>query len=154
MRGIHRFTVGQRKGLGLGASPTGTPMYVLALRPAEGQVVVGPKTALERTTLTAAQVNWVMEQPAGDRRVAAQIRHRHQPAPATVRAFDRQRAELVFDRPQVAISPGQAAVFPADDMVVGEGDRVERIGDRVTGMMADNLLSGPSASAPCRAPSS
>src|SRR4051794_39522685 len=60
--GVHRFTVGQRKGLGLPSS-TGTAMYVLALRPAEQQVVVGPKTSLEQTRLTASGVNWVAEEP-------------------------------------------------------------------------------------------
>src|ERR1700738_1416128 len=84
--GIHRFTIGQRKGLGL-ASQSGTPMYVLALRPADRQVVVGPKSSLERTALTASGVNWILGAPAGPIRVAAQIRHRHQPAPATGRAL-------------------------------------------------------------------
>src|SRR5215470_15314003 len=56
--GVHRFTIGQRRGLGLSSSPSGTPLYVLALRPAEQQVVVGPKSSLERTTLQASGVNW------------------------------------------------------------------------------------------------
>src|SRR4029453_12206679 len=76
--GIHRFTVGQRKGLGLSPSAAHTtPLYVLALRPAERQVVVGPKSSLERTTLTASGVNWIAEEPTDRCRVAAQIRHRH-----------------------------------------------------------------------------
>src|SRR5262245_59859289 len=62
--GIHRFTIGQRKGLGLSGSPTGAPMYVIALQPVVGQVVVGPKASLERTTLTASGVNWVCAEPA------------------------------------------------------------------------------------------
>ena len=118
--GIHRFTVGQRKGLGL-AAPTTAPMYVLALRPADQQVVVGPKAALERTVLTASGVNWIVPEPAGPRRVAAQIRHRHEAAPATVRALGDARAEVVFDAPQLAISPGQAVVFYDGDAVVGGG---------------------------------
>jgi tRNA-specific 2-thiouridylase len=119
--GIHRFTVGQRKGLGLPHSPTGAPLYVLELKPSVGEVVVGPKTALERTTLTASQVNWVMDRPAGPRRVFAQIRHRHQAAPASVSAVDDNRAELVFDAPQLAVTPGQAVVFFDGDAVVGGG---------------------------------
>jgi tRNA-specific 2-thiouridylase len=119
--GIHRFTVGQRKGLGLSSSPTGTPMYVVALRPIDRQVVVGPKSSLERTTLTASEVTWIVEEPAAPIRVAAQIRHRHQAAPATVRAIDRGRAEVVFDTPQIAITPGQAVVFYDGDVVVGGG---------------------------------
>ncbi len=119
--GIHRFTVGQRKGLGLSSSPTGAPMYVLALRPTERQVVVGSKASLERTALTASGVNWIVEAPAGSQRVAAQIRHRHQAAAATVRTAGDGRAEVIFDTPQMAITPGQAVVFYDEDVVVGGG---------------------------------
>jgi tRNA-specific 2-thiouridylase len=118
--GIHRFTVGQRKGLGL-ASPTAAPMYVLALRPADQQVVVGPKSSLELSRLTASGVNWIVDEPERPLRVAVQIRHRHQAAPATVRALGDARAEVVFDTPQLAISPGQAAVFYDGDAVAGGG---------------------------------
>lgn len=119
--GIHRYTVGQRKGLGLASSPSAGPLYVLALRPHEQQVVVGPRAALERTTLTASGVNWMGDPPGEASRVTVQIRHRHQAAPATVRARDGQRAEVVFDTPQVAVTPGQAVVFYAGDVVVGGG---------------------------------
>ena len=127
--GIHRFTVGQRRGLGV-SSPTGAPLYVIALRPVDGQVVVGPKLALERTTLTASGVNWVDVVPSGTRRITAQIRHRHRAAPGVVSVIangaDRRdpaqhRAALVFDEPQVAIAPGQAVVFYDGDAVVGGG---------------------------------
>jgi tRNA-specific 2-thiouridylase len=118
--GIHRFTVGQRKGLGL-AAPTAQPMYVLALRAADQQVVVGPKSSLEQTTLTASGVNWIAEEPCGPLRVDAQIRHRHQAAPAFVRSIGDRRAEVVFDTPQLAITPGQAVVFYDGDSVVGGG---------------------------------
>jgi len=120
-QGIHRFTVGQRKGLGLSASTTGAPMYVLALRPSERQVVVGPKAALERTMLRASGVNWIIERPSSPIRAAAQIRHRHQPAPAAIQSMDDGRAEIVFDAPQIAITPGQAVVFYDEDLVVGGG---------------------------------
>jgi tRNA-uridine 2-sulfurtransferase len=120
--GIHRFTVGQRKGLGLGTTPTSGPMYVLALRPADQQVVVGPKSSLERTALTASGVNWIAGTPRAPRRVHAQIRHRHDAAPATVRVLgDERHAEVVFDAPQIAITPGQAVVFYDGDSVVGGG---------------------------------
>jgi tRNA-specific 2-thiouridylase len=118
--GIHRFTVGQRKGLGL-AAPTAEPMYVLALRPAEQQVVVGPKSSLEQTRLTASGVNWIVAEPAGPVRAAVQIRHRHQAAPATVRSLGDAHAEVVFDTPQLAVTPGQAVVFYDGDAVVGGG---------------------------------
>ena len=119
--GVHHFTVGQRKGLGLSGSPGGAPVYVLALNATERRVVVGPKASLERTTLTASGVNWILDTPSAPLRVTAQIRHRHQSAPATVSALEPGRAEAIFDSPQIAITPGQAVVFYQDDVVVGGG---------------------------------
>ncbi len=76
--GIHRFTVGQRKGLGLGSAQTDGPLYVLQLQPSTGDIVVGPRASLERTTLTASGVNWITPPPGPEGRVVtAQIRHRH-----------------------------------------------------------------------------
>jgi tRNA-specific 2-thiouridylase len=127
--GIHRFTVGQRRGLGIATSSTGStgpggaaaaPLYVLALNPAEGRVVVGPRASLERTTLTASGVNWMVD-PRGPVRAAAQIRHRHQAAPATIRALGDGRAGVMFDMPQMAITPGQAVVFYDGETVLGGG---------------------------------
>jgi len=119
--GVHRFTIGQRRGLGLSSSPAGTPLYVLALRPAEQQVVVGPKSSLERTTLQASGVNWQIDTPTVPIRAAVQIRHRHQAAPATVRATAPGQATVTFDTPQIAITPGQAAVFYDGEIVLGGG---------------------------------
>jgi tRNA-uridine 2-sulfurtransferase len=119
--GIHRFTVGQRKGLGLTASPTGGPMYVLALRPAERQVIVGPKTSLERTALTASDVNWITAEPQATTRLLAQIRHRHRAAPASVRVLGERKVEVTFDAPQLAVTPGQAVVLYDGDVVAGGG---------------------------------
>ena len=119
--GIHRFTVGQRKGLGLSNSPTGAPMYVLTLKPESHEVIVGPKASLERTTLTASGVNWIQGPPPAPRRASVQIRHRHQPSPATIRATGHGHAEVIFDAPQIAITPGQAAVFYDGDVVLGGG---------------------------------
>ena len=117
--GVHRFTVGQRKGLGIAAP---APLYVVKLEPETRTVVVGPREALERTTLTASEVNWIAcDAPADWVRVEAQIRHRHQPAAARVRALPDGRAELEFDNPQTAITPGQAVVFYDADIVVGGG---------------------------------
>src|SRR3954452_15130960 len=80
--GVHRFTVGQRKGLGL-SSPI--PLYVVGIDAAANSVVVGPKDALERTELTASGVNWISgEAPARGSRVTARIRHRHREAVATI----------------------------------------------------------------------
>ena len=88
-------------------------MYVLALKPDDRQVVVGPKASLERATLSASGVNWIG--------AAGQIRHRHPAAEATVRAVGDGRAEVIFDAPQIAITPGQAAVFYDGDVALGGG---------------------------------
>jgi tRNA-specific 2-thiouridylase len=119
--GIHRFTVGQRKGLGLSGSPGGQPVYVLSLKPADRQVIVGPKSLLEKTTLTSSAVNWMVVEPSSPLRVTAQIRHRHRPASASVTSLGAGRARIVFDAPQVAVTPGQAVVFYQEDVVVGGG---------------------------------
>ena len=117
--GVHRYTIGQRKGLGLS---TVEPLYVLAIKPESAEVVVGARNSLGRTQLTASQVNWISSSaPAEWRRVSAQIRHRHTAAAARVRRTDEGRAELEFDAPQSAITPGQAVVFYDGDEVLGGG---------------------------------
>ncbi len=117
--GVHRFTVGQRKGLGLSA---GVPLYVVAIDAGRQEVTVGPREALDRATLAASQVNWVSGAPPEDwTRATVQIRHRHTAAAARVRALDDDRAEVEFDTPQSAITPGQAAVFYDRDEVLGGG---------------------------------
>ncbi len=117
--GVHRFTIGQRKGLGLSHAE---PLYVIGLRAATHAVIVGPREALERTALTARDVNWISgTPPAGALRCSAQIRHRHAAAAAAVRATADRRASVVFDRPQPAITPGQAVVFYDGDEVLGGG---------------------------------
>jgi tRNA-specific 2-thiouridylase len=119
--GIHGFTVGQRKGLGLPTSPTGAPMYVLALRPVDRQVIIGPKSSLERTVVTASDVNWIVGQPAGPMPVTAQIRHRHRAAPGVVRSLGDSRVEVTFTAPQLAVTPGQPLVLYDGDVVLGGG---------------------------------
>lgn len=118
-RGVHRFTVGQRKGLGLS---TGVPLYVLRLEPTEGRVVVGSRDELGQRTLEAASVNWISgEPPDAPLRATARIRHRHQDAPATVTVAGTTRARVRFDEPQLAVTPGQAVVFYQGEEVIGGG---------------------------------
>ena len=116
--GIHSFTVGQRKGLGVA---TGSRLYVIELRGDKRQVVVGGDEALRSRTLRAHRLNWIafetLEHPM---RVKAKIRHRHEPADAEVR-MDGDQAVVTFDDPQRAITPGQAVVFYESDIVVGGG---------------------------------
>ena len=117
--GVHRFTVGQRKGLGL-SNPV--PLYVTALDAASGRVTVGPRQALERSTLRASAVNWIAgSPPTGPCRVTARVRHRHREAAARVTPLENNRAQVDFDEPQSAIAPGQAVVFYRGDAVLGGG---------------------------------
>jgi tRNA-uridine 2-sulfurtransferase len=117
--GVHRFTVGQRKGLGL-SSPI--PLYVVGIDAGAATVTVGPRAALERHELTASGVNWVAgAPPQPGTRVAAQIRHKHRAAAATLDPIGADCARLTFDEPQSAIAPGQATVFYDGDVVVGGG---------------------------------
>lgn len=117
--GVHRFTVGQRKGLGVSSA---APLYVLKIEAESGEITVGSRNALDETMLTASGVNWVSsDAPLGWISVAAQIRHRHRAETARVRSLGEGQAECVFDAPQSAITPGQAVVFYDDDVVVGGG---------------------------------
>jgi tRNA-specific 2-thiouridylase len=99
------------------------PLYVLRIEADNATVTVGPRAALDRTGFTASGVTWTSgDRPAGWTPVTAQIRHRHRAVPARVRALDGGRAEVEFDVPQAAVTPGQAAVFyDDDDVVVGGG---------------------------------
>ena len=118
-RGVHRFTVGQRRGLGVSSAE---PLYVLRLEPAEARVVVGPRQELGGLTLEAREVNWIAGAPPdGPRRATARIRHRHRDAPATITPTGATTARVDFDEPQPAIAPGQAVVFYEGDDVLGGG---------------------------------
>ena len=117
--GIHSFTVGQRKGLGISAPD---PLYVLKIHPDSHAVEVGPDTALMSRTLIADRLNWVsIPEPTEPIRVAIKIRHRHEPAMATLIVTGPDRIEATFDAPQRAITPGQSAVFYQEDEVAGGG---------------------------------
>jgi tRNA-specific 2-thiouridylase len=118
-QGVHHFTVGQRKGLGVA---TGAALYVVAIDAARRLVTVGARADLEHTAFTVNRVQWVLGQaPGPSARVNVQIRHRHPAAPARVTPADDDRADVVFDTPQAAITPGQAAVFYAGEEVLGGG---------------------------------
>ncbi len=122
--GIHAFTVGQRKGLGL-SSPD--PLYVLKIHPDSHKVEVGTDDQLLSTHLTANRLNWVsIPEPSEPIRVTIKIRHRHEPAAATLRVIgpkngNQATIEAIFDTPQRAITPGQSAVFYQGDEVAGGG---------------------------------
>jgi len=122
--GIHNFTVGQRKGLGLTSA---NPLYVLKIHPESHQVTVGSNDDLFTCELRADRLNWIsipaLTEPI---RVLAKVRHRHEPQPATLSPGPAApdgtpTAIAIFDEPQRAITPGQAAIFFQEDEVVGGG---------------------------------
>jgi tRNA-uridine 2-sulfurtransferase len=117
--GVHNYTVGQRKGLGFS---TGKPIYVLAIDPAKNRVIVGEDEALHTAELAIENVNWVsITEPAKPFHAQAKIRHKHEPAAATVEALAGLTARVRFDEPQRAITPGQAAVIYDGDRVLAGG---------------------------------
>jgi tRNA-uridine 2-sulfurtransferase len=118
-RGVHNYTVGQRKGLGVAA---GRPLYVVELDRAANRVVVGDDSDLRTSACEIRDVNWIsfaaLETPV---RAMVKIRHRHNPAAATIEPIDGTSARIAFDEPQRAITPGQAAVCYSGDVVLGGG---------------------------------
>jgi tRNA-uridine 2-sulfurtransferase len=127
--GIHNFTVGQRKGLGVA---TGSPLYVIQIKPASdqasdpstsaNQVVLGPNELLYSKTLRARDLNWIpIASLTAPLRVSVKIRHRHEPAMALLENSVPGEVTATFDQPQRAITPGQAAVFYDGEVVVGGG---------------------------------
>jgi tRNA-specific 2-thiouridylase len=118
-RGVHHYTVGQRKGLGVAA---GRPLYVVELDRSTNRVVVGDDADLRSNMCEIRDVNWIsfaaLEAPV---RAEVKIRHRHEPASAMIEPVDANAARIVFDEPQRAITPGQAAVCYSGDLVLGGG---------------------------------
>jgi len=119
--GIHNFTVGQRKGIGISAP---NPLYVLSIHPDSRQVTVGTDEDLRTRNLRASHLNWISIpglEPSEEVRVTIKIRHRHQPAEATLIGAGDDLVTAIFDEPQRAVTPGQSAVFYQEDEVVGGG---------------------------------
>ncbi len=118
--GVARFTVGQRRGLGIAAD---RPLYVIRLEPESRRVVVGPAAALERTRLWVRAVNWLGDEPLTDagRAISVKLRSTQLAAPATVFGRDGNTAEVELAAPQGAVAPGQACVFYDGDRVLGGG---------------------------------
>ena len=118
-KGFVRYTVGQRRGLGI---PAEHPLYVLEVRPGDNTVVLGRDEDLYQRELIAEHVNLIsVERLTGPLRVSAKIRYRHKEQPATVYPEGEDRIRVVFDEPQRAITRGQAVVLYQDDVVAGGG---------------------------------
>ncbi len=119
-QGIVRYTIGQRRGIGVGG--TAEPLYVLKLDPVTKQVIVGPKEALQTREIWVKEVSWIGEDvPAEGLPVTAKIRSTRPGVPATIFLESAGRARLVLYEAESGVSPGQAAVFYADDRVLGGG---------------------------------
>jgi len=116
--GYHRFTVGQRRGLGV---PDGRRLYVLEVQPGTNRVVVGTQEEASRRKLLLREVNWLAPSPAGVVQAEVQVRSRHQPARATVRLGEDGTAEVEFAEPVLSPAPGQAAVCYEGDRLLGGG---------------------------------
>jgi tRNA-specific 2-thiouridylase len=118
-QGIHRFTVGQRRGLGIAHSQ---PLYVIEIVPDKGRVVVGERPELTRKACIVHRPNWIAIAALTESiRVSARIRSRHKEAAAVVSPLDSGSVLVEFETPQPAIAPGQACVFYNGDKVVGGG---------------------------------
>jgi tRNA-specific 2-thiouridylase len=117
--GLHQFTVGQRRGLGIAA---GQPMYVVALDRVKNHLVVGEDRELRRSICQVRDINWIpYAVPDGALEAAVRIRNRHEPAMAEIAPTGATTAQVTFYEPQRAITPGQAAVFYAGAQVLGGG---------------------------------
>ena len=118
-QGVHNFTVGQRKGLGVASS---SPLYVISIDRDSKRVTVGAEQELQREGLRAQGLNWIsIARLDGEMRVKVKIRHRHEPAWATLLPTGDDEVEARFDDPVRAVTPGQAAVFYEGEEVVGGG---------------------------------
>ena len=117
--GIHRYTIGQRRGIGIAAE---RPLYVIGIEAPQNRVVVGEQDDLLQREFIAARVNWIaFDDPQTPVRAEVRVRYRHTPTPATITPINNGRARVVFDEPQRAITPGQATVFYRGDEVLGGG---------------------------------
>lgn len=120
--GIINFTIGQRRGIGVGG--TGEPLYVIRIEPDSRRVVVGPGTALGQTKIRLSGLNWLGDEAArgAKSRVSVKVRSTQDPVPATLDlAADGNNAEVTLDTPERAVAPGQACVFYDNDRLLGGG---------------------------------
>lgn len=117
-QGLHRFTVGQRRGIN---RPAARPYYVVRLDRVRNRLVVGDRQDLLSPGCRVVRINWIAPPPEASRRVATRLRYRHREAPSTLTPLKEASAVVAFDEPQPAVTPGQAAVFYDGDEVLGAG---------------------------------
>ena len=116
--GLPFYTIGQRKGLGISAPE---PLFVLNKNIQENTLIVGTRSEVGQTTLTARKVNWINGVPEGELRAEVKIRYKNRPNPATITPMLDQQALVTFDDPLGGIAPGQGAVFYDGDRCIGGG---------------------------------
>jgi len=116
--GLHRYTVGQRKGLGIAWEH---PLHVVAIDTERNQLIVGGRDELKTVDLTAGSATWSIPPEAPKFRATCRIRYRHTPAPCTVVLHGQDRFVVRFDQPQTSVTPGQAAVLYDGEQVIGGG---------------------------------
>ena len=118
-QGIHHYTIGQRKGLGIAAA---APLYVVKLDPVMNRVIVGDRESAGSLDCSVTRLNWVsITEPTTPIRCEVQVRYRSSPVVVSVIPLEGDRVKLVFDEPQFGITPGQAAVFYDGEMLLGGG---------------------------------
>ena len=119
-RGLIHYTIGQRRHLGISGKPE--PWYVTGLDASSNSVMVGPQSFLYKNRLIAENVNWVSIPPlAAETRAETKIRLAHTPAAGTLRPLPDGPVEVMFNEPQLSITPGQFAVFYSGDILLGGG---------------------------------
>lgn len=117
--GIHHYTIGQRKGLGIAAAD---PLYVVKLDPVMNRVIVGDRASAGRGECTVGRMNWVsVAEPSSPIRAEVRVRYRSHPVSVNVLPLENSRIKLVFDEPQFGITPGQAAVLYNGEVLLGGG---------------------------------
>ncbi|MEP0918917.1 tRNA 2-thiouridine(34) synthase MnmA [Leptolyngbya sp. DQ-M1] len=117
--GVHHYTIGQRKGLGIAHTE---PLYVIGLDAARNRVIVGERSEAQNPECTVGRINWVsITQPTAPIKADVQIRYRSIATPATVIPIEDNRVRIVFDEPQFSITPGQAAVWYDGEVLLGGG---------------------------------
>lgn len=123
--GIHRYTIGQRHGLGIASD---RPYYVKALEPEGNRVIVGRREDLFSKGVCATDFHWITPfEPVNHTSVSAQVRYRHAPVPGRLEILPSRHVRFIFDQPQAAITPGQALVCYEGDRVLGGGWIVDDI---------------------------
>ncbi|AFZ33969.1 tRNA-specific 2-thiouridylase mnmA [Stanieria cyanosphaera PCC 7437] len=118
-QGIHHYTIGQRKGLGIAAAE---PLYVVKIDPVMNRVIVGNRAAGGRSECTVSRMNWVsIAETTTPIRSEVQVRYRSQPVPVNVIPLDNFRVKLIFEQPIFGVTPGQAAVLYDGEILLGGG---------------------------------